>query len=130
VLFVFTRDRRIRAEVGYGLEEALPDVEMERLLDETAVPAFRNGDFGAGLEGAVARICERIRAVPPAPGHTSVTMQVPPARVTGVGSYMNRRDSSSILVSSACESARSMAPRFSKAWRGRLAPGITTTASP
>jgi len=32
ILFVFTKEHRIRAEVGYGLEAALPDAEMERIL--------------------------------------------------------------------------------------------------
>ena len=41
ILFVFTGERRIRAEVGYGLEEALPDVEIKRIIEEAAVPAFR-----------------------------------------------------------------------------------------
>jgi len=64
ILFVFTKERRIRAEVGYGLEAALPDAEMERVLEEDAVPAFRGGDFVAGLDAATTRIRERCRAVP------------------------------------------------------------------
>ncbi len=62
ILFVFTGDRRIRAEVGYGLEDVLPDAEMLRILDEAAAPAFRSGDFVAGLDAATQRISERCRA--------------------------------------------------------------------
>lgn len=64
ILFVFTRERRIRAEVGYGLEAELPDAEVAAILDEAVVPAFRTGDFAAGLDAAVQRICARARAVP------------------------------------------------------------------
>jgi uncharacterized protein len=64
ILFVFTGERRIRAEVGYGLEGALPDAEIKRILEEAAVPAFRGGDFVAGLDAATTRIRERCRAVP------------------------------------------------------------------
>jgi uncharacterized membrane protein YgcG len=75
VLFVFTRDRHIRAEVGYGLEEALPDAELFTILQKEALPAFRRDDFVAGLEQAMARICERLRAVARAPTGTTATPQ-------------------------------------------------------
>lgn len=64
ILFVFTGERRIRAEVGYGLEEALPDVEIKRIIEEAAVPAFRTGDFVAGLDAATTRIRDRCRPIP------------------------------------------------------------------
>ncbi len=64
ILFVFTKEQRIRAEVGYGLEAALPDAEMKQILDEAAVPAFRTGDFVAGLDAATTRIRDLSRAIP------------------------------------------------------------------
>ncbi len=62
ILFVFTNDRRIRAEVGYGLEDVLPDAEMLRILDEAAAPSFRAGDFVAGLDATAKRIIARCGA--------------------------------------------------------------------
>ena len=41
VLFVFADDRKIRIEVGYGLEGALPDVTANRIIDDEIVPRFR-----------------------------------------------------------------------------------------
>ena len=53
VLFVFVRDRKLRIEVGYGLEGPLPDALARRIIDEQIVPAFRAGNPGAGLEAGV-----------------------------------------------------------------------------
>ncbi len=39
----------MRLEVGYGLEDLLPDARALRLLDDVVKPAFRRGDLAAGL---------------------------------------------------------------------------------
>jgi len=44
VLFVFTGDRTLRIEVGYGLEGQLPDVVASRIIRETIVPRLKGGD--------------------------------------------------------------------------------------
>ncbi len=41
VLFVFPQDRTARIEVGYGLEQTLPDVVASRIIRETIVPDMR-----------------------------------------------------------------------------------------
>jgi uncharacterized membrane protein YgcG len=43
VVFVFMKERQIRAEIGYGLEEELTDVAMSHILDATMVPLLRAG---------------------------------------------------------------------------------------
>lgn len=49
-LFVVARDdRKLRIEVGYGLEGALTDAESRRILDWIVVPRFREGAFGEGI---------------------------------------------------------------------------------
>jgi uncharacterized protein len=53
VLFVFVNDRKMRIEVGYGLEGALPDAIARRILDNEVRPRFRAGDFAGGLEAGV-----------------------------------------------------------------------------
>ena len=53
VLFVFVKDRKLRIEVGYGLEGPLPDALARRIIDEAIVPAFRAGNPDAGLEAGV-----------------------------------------------------------------------------
>jgi uncharacterized protein len=49
LLFVTLRERRVRIEVGYGLEGIIPDVTAGRILDEYVIPEFRRGDYGVGL---------------------------------------------------------------------------------
>lgn len=53
LLIAAIEDRKVRIEVGYGLEGAIPDARAGRILDESVIPFFKNGQYGAGLtEGA------------------------------------------------------------------------------
>lgn len=49
IVVVAKDDRRVRIEVGYGLEGAIPDSVARRVIDERIVPRFRAGDFYGGL---------------------------------------------------------------------------------
>lgn len=52
VIFGFVDDRKLRIEVGYGLESRLPDVTASRILREVMVPRVRVGDWdGAARTG-------------------------------------------------------------------------------
>lgn len=51
--------RRVRIEVGYGLEGAIPDAIAGRIISEDIAPRFRQNDYYGGLAAAV----DRIRAV-------------------------------------------------------------------
>jgi uncharacterized protein len=53
VLFVFIADRKVRLEVGYGLEGPLPDITAHRIIDEQITPRFRTGDYPGGIEAGV-----------------------------------------------------------------------------
>lgn len=52
VLLVFIQDRKMRIEVGYGLEARLTDAECFRIIEELK-PHFRSGDYATGLTNAV-----------------------------------------------------------------------------
>lgn len=55
ILSIYKADRKIRIEVGYGLEGALPDAEAGRIIQQVISPAFKQGQFERGiLEGATA----------------------------------------------------------------------------
>jgi uncharacterized protein len=56
ILVVAKNDRRLRIEVGYGLEGALNDVTAKRIIDEIITPKFRSGDFAGGISSGVDRI--------------------------------------------------------------------------
>lgn len=56
ILVIAKQDRRMRVEVGRGLEGALTDLVSRRVVDETVRPAFRAGEFGAGIDAGVDRM--------------------------------------------------------------------------
>jgi uncharacterized protein len=56
LLVVAKNDRKLRIEVGYGLEGALNDVTAKRIIDEVITPKFRDGDFAGGISAGVGRI--------------------------------------------------------------------------
>src|SRR5690606_13567079 len=53
LLVVAKNDRRMRIEVGYGLEGTLTDLHSKLIIENTMVPAFRAGDFSGGISAAV-----------------------------------------------------------------------------
>ncbi len=53
LLLVAKNDRKMRIEVGYGLEGTLTDLHSNLIIQETMVPAFRAGDFSGGISRAV-----------------------------------------------------------------------------
>lgn len=68
ILVVAKDDRKLRIEVGYGLEGALTDVSAKRIIDEVITPKFRSGDFAGGISDGVNRILRVIDGEPlPAP---------------------------------------------------------------
>ena len=68
ILVVAKDDRKLRIEVGYGLEGALTDVTSKRIIDEVITPKFRSGDFAGGISDGVNRILHVVDGEPlPAP---------------------------------------------------------------
>lgn len=60
LLLVVKNDRKMRIEVGYGLEGAIPDIYAKRIISEIMVPAFRQGDFYGGINNALDQIIRLI----------------------------------------------------------------------
>ena len=68
ILVVAKNDRKLRIEVGYGLEGALTDVTTRRIIDEVITPKFRSGDFAGGISDGADRILRVVDGEPlPAP---------------------------------------------------------------
>jgi uncharacterized protein len=61
LLVVFVQDRKLRLEVGYGLEAVLPDAEAAQIVRDAIAPRFREQRYAAGLEAAVTAVYERIK---------------------------------------------------------------------
>lgn len=77
-------ERRVRVEVGYGLEGVLTDVEASRIIRETIRPALAGDDIAQGLDAGVGRIMQSIAPnAPPAPPPSLATAE--PQDMSGVG---------------------------------------------
>ena len=62
VLFVIAKDdRRLRIATAKALEGAIPDLIAKRIIDGAVAPAFRVGNYAAGIDAGVDQILARIR---------------------------------------------------------------------
>ena len=64
ILIVAKNDRRVRVEVGTGLEGALPDAIANRIVDEIIAPHFKQGDFDGGIEAGVDKMIAVVNGEP------------------------------------------------------------------
>ncbi|HSE13757.1 MAG TPA: TPM domain-containing protein [Rudaea sp.] len=60
LLIVVRDDRKVRIEVGYGLEGAIPDAAAARIIREYVTPKFREGDYYGGIHDATATLARLI----------------------------------------------------------------------
>jgi uncharacterized protein len=81
-LFVIAKDdRKMRIEVGYGLEGVLTDVTSKRIIAETVAPLFRDGKYPAGIQAGVDRIIDVVDKGQP----LSERAPPPPAKMRSTG---------------------------------------------
>jgi uncharacterized protein len=64
-LFVFARDRKLRIEVGYGLEDKVPDAVASRIIRDTIVPLVRAGKHDEAITAGVDQIIAAISGTLP-----------------------------------------------------------------
>ncbi len=62
ILLVFQADRKVRIEVGYGLEGVLTDAVSKLIIENEITPRFRAGDYDGGVERGIAAILSATRA--------------------------------------------------------------------
>ena len=75
LLLVAVKDRKVRIEVGYGLEEFITDGFAGETIRQAILPAFRQGQYGAGVLAGATRLVQRVAErrgvtltdLPPAP---------------------------------------------------------------
>ena len=123
LLVIAKNDRRLRIEVGYGLEGALTDVTTKRIIDEDITPKFKAGDFAGGVSAGVNRMIRVIdgeKLPEPEPQHWQEHRPV--QRDRSVQSV--RLSAFVFIVGSACAacsagwSARRRPAASSEFWRG------------
>jgi uncharacterized protein len=64
ILFIFSDDRKIRIEVGYGIEDRMTDLAAGRIINEVLVPRIQAGDRDGAVREAVVRIKNALGAGP------------------------------------------------------------------
>ena len=60
LIVVAVEDRKVAIEVGYGLEEYIPDGFAGATIREAILPQFRSGNLGAGLLAGATRLINRV----------------------------------------------------------------------
>ncbi|MEE9337270.1 MAG: YgcG family protein [Methylococcaceae bacterium] len=64
LLLVAKNDRKLRIEVGYGLEGAIPDAIAKRVISEIITPYFKAGDFYSGISAGTEQLTKLINGEP------------------------------------------------------------------
>jgi uncharacterized protein len=113
LVLVAKNDRKLRIEVGRGLEGAIPDAVAKRIVAEVIGPRFKEGDFHGGLKAGVAKLQAVIggEALPP------------PKRASGSGGAA--MDTETLLIASLV--IATMLGAVMNSWFGRLG-GSTITS--
>jgi uncharacterized protein len=83
LLLIAKDDRKLRIEVGRGLEGALPDAIAKRIIAEDIVAPFKKGDFNAGVNAGVDRIIKVVDGEP---------LPAPKAKSSGASSNIGTND--------------------------------------
>ena len=56
ILIVAMKEKKLRIEVGYGWEGALPDVEAKRIIREVITPYFKQSQYAQGISAGIDKI--------------------------------------------------------------------------
>src|SRR6185369_8890070 len=64
LLLIAKNDRKLRIEVGYGLEGVLNDATAKRIIADEITPRFKQGDFNGGITAGVERMMKVIDGEP------------------------------------------------------------------
>ncbi len=84
LVLVVSKDRKMRIEVGYGLEGDLPDVAAGRIVKDVMAPRFRSGDFAGGIAAAVDAVILKTGGQASSGAPTDGSRAEPPARPLGL----------------------------------------------
>lgn len=77
LMLVVPGERKIRIEVGYGLEGTLTDAKSSRIIRDEMAPRFRAGDFPGGIAAGVKAVLGTIEGTYTPPERVQRTTQTP-----------------------------------------------------
>src|SRR3990167_6081463 len=61
IIIVATEDRKVRLEIGYGLEQYIPDSVAGRIIDEKMISSLKINDWYNAILGAINGLEEKIK---------------------------------------------------------------------
>ncbi len=61
ILLVAPEERKVRIEVGYGLEPIMTDALSSVIVNQTILPRFRNGDMAGGIVAGAQAMAEQLK---------------------------------------------------------------------
>src|SRR3990167_7558051 len=64
LLLVARDERKLRIEVGYGLEGRLTDAQASVIINQVITPAFKSGDYAQGISDGVTAILQVLGGEP------------------------------------------------------------------
>jgi uncharacterized membrane protein YgcG len=95
LILVAKDDRKVRIEVGYGLEGVIPDAVARQVIDGLITPRFKQGDFAGGLTAGIQQLAFLIEGRAAADQANAATTPEDAAALPSLGSEI--RDLSGIL---------------------------------
>jgi len=75
VLIIAPNEKRMRIEVGYGLEGIMTDALSSRIIRDAITPRFRAGDFAGGINAGADAIIQQLQAPPEAAEQRALAAQ-------------------------------------------------------
>jgi uncharacterized protein len=75
VLLVAPNERKVRIEVGYGLESSFSDPFCAKVIQETILPQFKSAHYSEGIIAGVDQMIAKIKAVPTIPTNDNIDTQ-------------------------------------------------------
>jgi uncharacterized protein len=83
LIVVAVNDRKVRIEVGYDLEQYIPDGFAGETIRQAITPSFRQGEYGRGVVAGATRLINRIAeqrgvTIPDVPQEPSADQAAPP----------------------------------------------------
>jgi uncharacterized protein len=64
ILLVAPNEKKVRIDVGYGLEPIMTDALSHQIITQQILPAFKSGDFPGGINAGADSIIEQLQAPP------------------------------------------------------------------
>jgi len=77
-VFILAADRKVRIEVGYGLEDRVPDAVAARIIGDQMIPRLRAGDQDGAARAGVSGVLEAVGGETGAPRDVTRAPGAPP----------------------------------------------------